>query len=571
MREWEPNRITIKASAEGPVLPEVALSVAKTIAKERDLSLEMREELLSTVRAWTDYAKENQVDEENLFSVRWHLERFAQSRFSSKENAPLSIQSASIEPLTLPTGETFESYVEKVAGKGVFEDPDVAVFGGTARTALKLHGAQVQQLGQDETRMLVESELPLNDVDIMVNRSALTGQSRFTADLSGTRVVGDIETDMSELFSNHDCTFNQALIHKGRLYFTPEALKDACDGVIRFTDKEDALFGAEVEMLPDGKRYINRKGLYRAFAFLLRGKANTFPIHKDNLASEIPHMGRYWVVLLMVKLLPMKDEMKREEAVSGWFSLARNLGATQTGTPKEFLDELLTHHPEMRSLVVGREKGEDTKFDSQVRWLAGKLIDRAIDSVGNQRQKPPLQGMSDEEVVIDASYVKGEHGGVDELIGHISKLRESLPAFLQEATDADIAALLDIEKSVAGPKTYSPMLTEEDWREEMESSSVFLIRSGDQVVGNISYEEKSPEHLYISGLVVKPEFQGKGIAREVLMQVLSQHASARRVDLETHPDNPALKLYESLGFKVESRSENHFGDGEPRLILAIKK
>jgi hypothetical protein len=29
------------------------------------------------------------------------------------------------------------------------------------------------------------------------------------------------------------------------------------------------------------------------------------------------------------------------------------------------------------------------------------------------------------------------------------------------------------------------------------------------------------------------------------------------------------KLYESLGFKVESHQENYFGDGEARLVLVL--
>jgi ribosomal protein S18 acetylase RimI-like enzyme len=38
-----------------------------------------------------------------------------------------------------------------------------------------------------------------------------------------------------------------------------------------------------------------------------------------------------------------------------------------------------------------------------------------------------------------------------------------------------------------------------------------------------------------------------------------------------HPENEiALGLYMSLGFEIESRQENFFGDGEPRLVLARK-
>jgi ribosomal protein S18 acetylase RimI-like enzyme len=113
------------------------------------------------------------------------------------------------------------------------------------------------------------------------------------------------------------------------------------------------------------------------------------------------------------------------------------------------------------------------------------------------------------------------------------------------------------------------MTEEEDWKEELKNGTVYLIKSGDKVVGNLSYEQKSPEHLYISGLVVSPGFQGRGIARDVLTRFLNEHSKAKRIDLVTHPDNPALQLYQSLGFQVESRNEDYWGDGEPRLVLAL--
>lgn len=144
-----------------------------------------------------------------------------------------------------------------------------------------------------------------------------------------------------------------------------------------------------------------------------------------------------------------------------------------------------------------------------------------------------------------------------------------LPAYLQRASETDIETLLNLEKSVAGSPTYSPMLKEDEWKEALENGIAYLIKSGEEVVGNISYEEKNPQHMYISGLVVSPSHQGQGIARTALTQVLKEHPDATRVDLVTHPDNPALKLYESLGFKIEDRKENYYGDGEPRLVLAL--
>jgi [ribosomal protein S18]-alanine N-acetyltransferase len=142
---------------------------------------------------------------------------------------------------------------------------------------------------------------------------------------------------------------------------------------------------------------------------------------------------------------------------------------------------------------------------------------------------------------------------------------------LRKVTEDDIQKLLELEKSVSGNKIYSPMLEEDEWKEELKTNSVFLIENNNQVVGNISYEKKDDDHIYISGLVVDPRFQGQGIAKKALQQILEEFKDVKRVDLVTHPENPALRLYESLGFVVESRNENYYGDGEPRLTLVLKK
>jgi ribosomal-protein-alanine N-acetyltransferase len=152
-----------------------------------------------------------------------------------------------------------------------------------------------------------------------------------------------------------------------------------------------------------------------------------------------------------------------------------------------------------------------------------------------------------------------------------SEGKEQMTLSLERASVSDIETLLKLEKTVSGSNTYSPMLEAEEWKEEFEKSTVYLLKMGGKVVGNLSYEQKTPDHLYISGLVVIPEYQGRGIARNALTQLIEEHPEATRIDLVTHPDNPALKLYESLGFVVEDRKENFYGDGEPRLILVLAR
>lgn len=86
------------------------------------------------------------------------------------------------------------------------------------------------------------------------------------------------------------------------------------------------------------------------------------------------------------------------------------------------------------------------------------------------------------------------------------------------------------------------------------------------------YQMKSPDHAYISGLVIRPEFQGRGLATEAMEKVLEELKDVTTIDLVTHPDNArAITLYESLGFSISERIENYFDDGEPRVVMTLRK
>ena len=83
---------------------------------------------------------------------------------------------------------------------------------------------------------------------------------------------------------------------------------------------------------------------------------------------------------------------------------------------------------------------------------------------------------------------------------------------------------------------------------------------------------KSLDHAYLSGLAIDPRFQGQGIGREASKLILNKLKDIKRINIITHPDNAvALKLYQSLGFIIESRKENYYSDGEPRLVLVLRK
>lgn len=139
---------------------------------------------------------------------------------------------------------------------------------------------------------------------------------------------------------------------------------------------------------------------------------------------------------------------------------------------------------------------------------------------------------------------------------------------LIRATIKDIQALLEIEKTTIGLRVYSGYYNEKEIEEWIANEIVYLIKKDGMIVGSIAYEIKDNNHAHISGLVVKTEFQKQGLAREAMNLLFEELKEFKQFSLTVHPDNHAIKPYESFGFIVESRKENYFGDGEPRLIMS---
>ncbi len=146
--------------------------------------------------------------------------------------------------------------------------------------------------------------------------------------------------------------------------------------------------------------------------------------------------------------------------------------------------------------------------------------------------------------------------------------KENLLITLKLATLEDVDTLLALKKKMIGLQTYSVMTDPEDQRNELQNNVTYLIEKDGVVVGSISYEIKSEGHAYLSDLVIDPAYKRRGFGREAMVRVLKELEPNKRIDLVTHPENSAaLELYLSLGFQVESREEDYYGDGQPRLVL----
>lgn len=137
---------------------------------------------------------------------------------------------------------------------------------------------------------------------------------------------------------------------------------------------------------------------------------------------------------------------------------------------------------------------------------------------------------------------------------------------LTRATKDDAEAYLAIEMQVAS-RFYIIARDVAEAAEEISEGVTYFICERENRVGLISYTKKSDTEARITQLVVLPEYQGRGIGSRALQMVLTELSSLKRIEILTHPEGPALGLYLRAGFIPESRIENYYDTGEPRILL----
>jgi len=91
----------------------------------------------------------------------------------------------------------------------------------------------------------------------------------------------------------------------------------------------------------------------------------------------------------------------------------------------------------------------------------------------------------------------------------------------------------------------------------------YLAYSGSDTVGYFAVVPKM-EELYLSKLYLMAAHRGKGMGREMMafVECLARELSFHRIGLVTNKHNErTLKVYQKLGFKVESATVTDIGEG----------
>jgi len=367
-------RDTVKNSADLPALP---LECARIALRSDLLDKPQKKRAAELVRGWGNYVLEHEVPADNPFAIRYHIASFAEQTFG-QEHTHTTLYEVDINEAA-QNGLTYRELIESYVNPDVIDDEHVALVGGASRIALKMYAG-----------VGIESEIPINDIDAIISASAdvPAKAEQYGIDITGAKIVdGDVRTGIAKLMTNFDCTMNQAVIHNGKLIFTERALQDVREGNIRLIGKNDPLFGSEGSVMPDGNVYLNRTGFYRGLSFLVRGKGERLIVSQENLEREKGSIGRYWLILFLVKILPMKDEAAQYDAIGRWHEIAQRLECTEATDPEAFFLELMEKYPGTNATNTN-----DGTYDAQAqtRWLIGKLTSRSAEEVTGGVNTPCL-------------------------------------------------------------------------------------------------------------------------------------------------------------------------------------
>ncbi|HWQ59805.1 MAG TPA: GNAT family N-acetyltransferase, partial [Candidatus Fimivivens sp.] len=106
---------------------------------------------------------------------------------------------------------------------------------------------------------------------------------------------------------------------------------------------------------------------------------------------------------------------------------------------------------------------------------------------------------------------------------------------LIRATENDTAVLLGIEETAKDLIVYNWGFTDSEFLEWINTDIVYLIEEDGVIVGDISYVVKDADHAYISGLVIVPKFQRRGLARKAMNMLLDELKGFPHLALDVHP------------------------------------
>ena len=125
------------------------------------------------------------------------------------------------------------------------------------------------------------------------------------------------------------------------------------------------------------------------------------------------------------------------------------------------------------------------------------------------------------------------------------------------------AAFLEYRREYAADAFIDTVLTPELLETRLSKSTAFVaIEATQLVVGTVSCSQVNEQEGHIRGMAVRPEWQGAGVAPQLLQRVESELRDRKclRVSLDTtEPLQRAMRFYERNGYQRSGKVTDFFG------------
>jgi ribosomal protein S18 acetylase RimI-like enzyme len=122
---------------------------------------------------------------------------------------------------------------------------------------------------------------------------------------------------------------------------------------------------------------------------------------------------------------------------------------------------------------------------------------------------------------------------------------------IRVANKAESDTCVELDRIVMGTDKRKDFL-----RRRIEHRRMYVAVIEGRVVGFITFETNFVGCLYISLLLVHPDFRRRGIARK-LVEMVASHSRDGRLFSSTEEDNEvSIKMHEALGFRTSGYIEN---------------
>jgi ribosomal protein S18 acetylase RimI-like enzyme len=108
------------------------------------------------------------------------------------------------------------------------------------------------------------------------------------------------------------------------------------------------------------------------------------------------------------------------------------------------------------------------------------------------------------------------------------------------------------------------------YRQQYPHASFDVVCSGDQRIGRL-YVNRTREEILIVDIALLPEFRGAGIGGALLNDLLAEAAQTdRQVTIHVDKFNPAVRLYQRLGFQIvqDAGADLRMEWREPELAIS---